>query len=436
MFSEFKHHILKTFPDVFQKKLLLAVSGGVDSMVLLHLFKQLHVKVYVAHCNFQLRGEESDGDEKQVKEVAEFYDFPFFTVRFDTLQYANEKGLNTQLAARELRYNWFYELCEAHYLDTIVIAHHANDRLETFLINLSRGTGIEGLSGIPEVNNKVIRPLLPFSRETILTYAKEQSIKWRDDSSNASDKYLRNNIRHHIVPLLEELHPNFLNNFIKTQTFLTGTKEILETQIAEVKARLFVKEEEDVFKISIAFLQDLTPLSAYLYELFKGYGFTAWKDLENLLKGETGKKIVSDSHELSKHQNNLLLRPLSYESEVVYSFNKLPSIINEPLNLTIEMVNEMQERGESIIYVDREKLNLPLIVRKRENGDYFYPFGMRGKKKVSKFYKDEKYSVIDKDTQWLLCSGTDIIWIIGKRADQRFSVTNITTSILKIQLQS
>ncbi|GLB49794.1 tRNA lysidine(34) synthetase TilS [Neptunitalea lumnitzerae] len=433
MLKEFTYHLNISFPQLLQKKVLLAVSGGVDSMVMLHLFQELKADLAVAHCNFSLRGTESDGDEQLVVDTTKKYKVPIYCKRFETKKYAADKGLNTQLAARELRYAWFNELCVTHGFEHILVAHHANDKIETFLINLSRGTGIDGLAGIPVENDKVVRPMLPFSRETIEAYAKSQGIDWREDSSNASDAYLRNKIRHHITPLLEELHPNFLENFLKTQEYLMGSKAIVDRHIAELKSVLFIKEN-GVIKIPVVQLSALNPLATYLFELFKPYGFTSWKDVEHLLSAQGGKVVYSKTHELSKHRDTLILRAIENVVSDTYIFNTIPEEIDQPVKLSFKIVEEIQEIGDSVIYVDGEKLNLPLIVRKRKIGDYFHPFGMFGKKKVSKFYKDEKYSIKAKEEQWILCTEQDIVWIIGKRADRRFSVSEQTKTILKIQV--
>ncbi len=434
MFKAFQQHIQSHFPKLSQQKLLLAISGGVDSMVLLDFMQKSTLNIAVAHCNFNLRGAESDADATFVKETTESYGIEFFLKSFQTTTYATENGLNTQLAARELRYAWFEKLAEQHQFDHIVVAHHANDKLETFLINLSRGTGIEGLSGIPEVNGKIIRPLLPFSREEILEYAKINNIAWREDSSNASDKYIRNKIRHHITPLLAELHPNFLANFLQTQTYLSDTVALVKNHIKVLQLTLFEKDG-DLIKISVEKLKALEPRSAYLFELFKEFGFTAWNDVENLLDAMSGKTVASKTHEFIKDRDFLVLRTIPVATQQSYIFDEIPSIIHKPLLLKVTKVTEIEEKCENTIYVDAEKLNLPLVVRRWHTGDYFHPFGMSGKKKLSKFYKDEKYSLPQKESQWILTSKEDIVWVIGKRADQRFAVSSKTTSILKIELQ-
>lgn len=432
MLDSFTTHMEANFSFLKEKKLLVAVSGGVDSMVLVNLLYKRSLNLTLAHCNFKLRDAESDADEAFVVYAATQLHIPIEVETFDTKAYAEKKGLNIQLAARELRYGWFNQLCDTKGYDCIVVAHHANDKLETFLINLSRGTGLEGLKGIPEINERVVRPLLPFSREEILTYAKFNEISWREDSSNSSDKYIRNKIRHHITPVLEELHPNFLSNFLTTQHYLQDTSVMLEQYITKLKAELFVRKGE-VIEISIEALKKLNPLSTYIYELFKAYNFTAWSDIIALLDAQSGKKIISSTHELSNHRAVLVLRSVTNVTTELFHINEIPFSIENPLTVFSEVVSEIGEINTNIIYVDQEKLNLPLVVRKRGNGDYFYPFGMRGKKLISKFYKDQKLSVPEKDAQWLLCANNEIVWIIGRRADNRFAVSDQTKHILKIQ---
>ncbi|MEC8832613.1 MAG: tRNA lysidine(34) synthetase TilS, partial [Bacteroidota bacterium] len=292
MLANFKEHITSTMPFLMGKRLLLACSGGVDSVVLAHLCANIELNFAMAHCNFNLRGEESDGDETFVLDLASKLDVEVYVGRFETEAFAKEQGLSVQMAARELRYQWFDELLETKGYDYVLTAHHADDSLETFLINLSRGTGIDGLSGIPEVNGKVIRPLLPFSQNEVLEYANSEGVDWREDSSNASTKYLRNKIRHEIVPSLKELHPAFLQNFLNTQKHLEQTNDLASLYLNELRSKLF-REWEGEIKISIAELKKLHPLDAHLYGLLKDFGFTEWEDVKNLLTATSGKKVMS-----------------------------------------------------------------------------------------------------------------------------------------------
>lgn len=434
MLTEFKKHIIQDFPFLLNSKLLLAVSGGVDSIVLAHLCYKSGLHIALAHCNFNLRGEESDADEKFVVDFANNLNVEVFIESFDTRTYVKENKVSTQIAARELRYEWFNELCTALNFDYILTAHQADDNLETFLINLSRGTGLDGLTGIPSINNNIVRPLLPFTREDVLQYAEENELKWREDSSNQETKYLRNKFRHEVIPRLKEINPALLLNFHKTVSYLKGTSEILENHIAEIKFKLFLIKDGQI-KIPVNELLRLKPKKAYLYALFKEYGFTEWNDVESLLEAGSGKQIFSSDYRMVKDRDFLFLDPLlPYTEDVEYEIPEEEQHTLTPIALSFSKANQVKAENGKTIHVDKKKLKFPLIVRKRKEGDYFYPFGMKGKKKLSKFYKDEKYSILDKENQWLLCSGNEIVWVIGKRADNRFRVTQYTTEIIKIKL--
>ena len=431
MVQKFKEHVAAAMPFLNGKKLLLACSGGLDSVVLAHLCKALKFDFALAHCNFSLRGTESDGDEDFVRELASTFEIDVYVKQFDTEQYAEEQRLSVQMAARELRYKWFDELLQSKRYDYVLTAHHADDSLETFLINLSRGTGIEGLSGIPQVNGNVVRPLLPFSRNEIIEYAKSESIQWREDSSNTSVKYLRNKIRHEIVPGIKELNPTFLQNFQHTQHHLRQINDLVNNHLNELKSKLF-QQRKDKVQIKIAELQKLQPLDAYLYGLFNGYGFSEWSDVKDLLAAESGKQVFSKTHRLIKDRQSLILAKIERKESEAFEIHSDKAIDELPIKISLEDVETFEKQGQNVVFLDKEKLNFPLVLRNWKKGDYFYPFGMKGKKKLSKFFKDEKMDLISKEKQWLLCSGDDIVWIVGRRADERFKVDDSTMKILKI----
>jgi len=431
MFPKFKQHINSEMPFLEGKRLLLACSGGVDSVVLAHLCIAAALDVALAHCNFNLRDEESDGDEAFVRQLGSRLGIEVFVEQFETERYAEKQRLSVQMAARELRYQWFDELLQSKGFDYVFTAHHADDSLETFLINLSRGTGIDGLSGIPEVNEKVVRPLLPFSQDEILEYAQSNKIEWREDSSNASTKYLRNKIRHEIVPTLKELHPAFLHNFLNTQHHLQETNDLVTDYLSELKTQLF-EQSEGVIKIPIAQLQKLEPLESYLYGLFKEYGFKEWNDVKKLLTAMSGKQVFSQTHQLLKDRDCLILSEIKNRVNGTYTVYLDVDTYELPINLKMEEVESLDKQDENVVFLDKEKLSFPLVLRNWEKGDYFYPFGMQGKKKLSKFFKDEKIDLLSKEKQWLLCSDNEIVWVVGKRADERFKVEDSTKQILKI----
>ena len=430
-----QNHIEKEIPFLKGKKLLLAVSGGLDSMVLLHLFQELQFNIAIAHCNFQLRGVESFGDQKFIQEYADANEIPIYVTQFDTEAFANDYKLSTQVAARELRYNWFNELLEEENFDYLLTAHHADDNLETFLINFTRGTGLEGLTGIPVQNNKIIRPLLFFTRNAIVNYATEKGIQWREDSSNASDKYVRNKIRHHLIPILKELNPNFMNSFLKTENYLQQSLAMVDDAAIMVYQQV-AREEGEQIHFDLNKLLQLPNYQSYLYQWLKEFGFTAWDDIYDLVNSQSGKQVFASDFRLLKDRDSLIVYPIIQEkiSEEFY-IDENQSEVNIPLKLSFCKVADISIASNKTIFVDADELVYPLKIRKWKSGDVFIPFGMNGKsKKVSKLFKDEKLSLLEKENTWLLCSNDQIVWIIGIRADHRFRTIDATKNILKIEL--
>ena len=436
MLNHLKTHIEKRLGFLNQSKLLIAISGGIDSVVLTHLCHKLGLNISLAHCNFNLRGKESDADEGFVLELAENLELEVFVQRFDTELYAKDNKRSIQMAARELRYSWFSELAEQLKFDFILTAHHADDNLETFLINFTRGTGLEGLTGIPEVNDKFVRPLLSFSSKVIETYARTNNIKWRDDSSNKSVKYLRNKLRHEVVPILKEINPGLLQSFQTTLNNLNESSEIVEESIDVFlkKAIESIGDKEVRFKISE--FKKLNNPKPYLFESLKEFGFNEWNDVVGLLDAETGKQVFSPTHRLIKNREHLLLSEINLEESISISISDNVSQVETPFGiLFFDEADAIFGERTNIIFADKDALNFPLTIRQYKAGDVFHPLGMTGKKKVSKYFKDEKLSLLDKENTWLLCSGDDIVWVINRRADNRFRVTENTKRILKIELQ-
>ncbi len=433
MLEKLEQHIAHKFSFLKEKKLLIAISGGVDSVVLTHLLHQLNFDISLAHCNFNLRGTESDKDEEFVNELGKKLDITTFSIRFETEKYAKENQLSTQVAARNLRYDWFQELTNQHLFDFVLTAHHADDNLETFLINLTRGTGLEGLTGIPEVNNHIVRPFLIFSRDEIETYATQKNMNWREDKSNASSKYLRNKIRHQIVPILKEINPTLLENFQKTSEYLQESQQIIDTSISEFKKKVVEVLENGTLKIDISQLQKTNNPKAYVYQLLKEFGFTEWNDVTHLLSAQSGKEVRSKTHRLLKDRDFLLLSEIKENNKnLEYKITENTLEITIPLHLTFKKTTEISSENTNEIFVDLEKVTYPLVLRKWQHGDYFYPKGMQGKKKVSKYFKDEKFSLLEKENTWLLCTNETVIWIVGYRQDNRFLVDKNTATVLKI----
>ena len=381
MEKAFKNHIKSEFPYLCQSKILLAVSGGVDSVVLAQLCKLAKLNFSIAHCNFNLRDKESDADEEFVLELAEKLDVEVFAENFDTKTFAEDTKISVQMAARELRYHWFEELSAAFKFDYILTGHHANDNLETFLINLIRGSGLEGFTGIKAVNNTVIRPFLPFSRKEIESYAKEHKIKWREDSSNASNKYLRNKIRHDIVPVLEELNPQLLESFAKTQSHLNDSFNLVEDYIGLIYPEIVSKSLYG-YDLKIEVLKKLPNTKAVMYQLLNSFGFSEWEDVVQLLNAQPGKMILSETHRLIKDREVLMLTEIPSEENIEkYGIQEGEEILMLPIGrFTISEVDKIENDSVHSIYVNEELLKYPLILRKWQEGDYFYPFGMKGKK--------------------------------------------------------
>jgi tRNA(Ile)-lysidine synthase len=439
MLQKLEKHINLNFPFLKDKKLLIAISGGLDSVVLTHLLNKLQYTISLAHCNFNLRDTESNLDEEFVENLSQKSSNQIFTINFDTNKVAKKNKQSTQITARNLRYQWFKELAEIHNFDYILTAHHADDNLETFLINLTRGSGLDGFTGIPKINDNIIRPLLVFSREEISNYAKKHSIKWREDASNASVKYIRNKIRHQVVPALKEINPGLLETFSKTLENLNESSQIIADRIKEVTTEIIKPLDyasgDNSFKIDIKEIKKLSNSKAYLYQLLKKYNFTEWNDVYLLLSAQSGKQVFSKTHILLKDREFLILSTIDKKLATTKFFfiDEKSAVIEQPIHLTITKVDKNLTENKQTIYVDKNLLTFPLLLRKWQHGDSFYPKGMQGKKKLSKYFKDEKLSLLEKEQIWLLCNNnSEIIWIINKRQDSRFLTNASSKNSLKI----
>lgn len=433
MIKKFTKHINSVFPFLKNETLLIGVSAGIDSVVLVYLLHKLKYNIVLAHCNFKLRNNESNQDEEFVKKLGKKLNIKTLTNKFDTQKYAKDQNLSVQLAARKLRYNWFEKLTKKYKINYVLTAHHLNDNLETFLINISRGTGLKGLTGIPEINGKIVRPLLIFSKKEIHKYAVENKIDWREDSSNSSDKYLRNKIRHQAIPALEEITPTFLNSFQKTIEYLKDSWQIVEDYVADKKKEIELIENKAT-KLSISKIKKLKRPKLFLFYYFKNFGFTEINDIYNLLEAQSGKQVFSKSHRMLKDREFLVFLPLerTFGESDFFLIEQSTKKIDYPIALSIESCNYKETQKNEIV-LDADMLAFPLIIRKKETGDVFYPTGMKGKKKVSKYFKDEKLSLIDKENSWLLCNAhNEVIWIINKRKDRRFIASKYSKNTIKI----
>ena len=422
MYNLFSKHIKKEFSFLKESKLLVCVSGGVDSMVLINLLNRLKYNVSIAHCNFNLRDDESDIDEDFVKNYAITNSIPFFSKSFIT----RIPKHSMQMAARNLRYKWFYSVLKVEELDYIITAHHLDDSLETFILNLSRASGIEGLAGIKQLNDIIVRPLLIFSKNEILNYAKTNNIKWREDSTNKKNDYQRNQIRNEIIPLLKKLHPNFLDQSKKTMTFLKESNLIIENYIQIIKNENFNLKDDEIF-ISKDFIKNNSNL---IFHLFKEYNFKYSDQILELCNSLSGKIIESNTHVLLSNRSNLVVKEKTNRIDQTFEVG-IKGLLS-PIEMNIEVGEFKTKFNKKSIYLSKKEIDFPLYLRKRKKGDVFFPFGMKGKKTVSKYYKDEKMSFFDKQNQWLLCNNDEIVWVVGKRPDRRFFKDN--NASLKIEV--
>ena len=420
--------------------ILVAVSGGIDSMVLLHLLQTEGYKVSVAHCNFKLRGQEADGDEAFVKQYCQKHKLPLHNESFNTADVAKHTGESIQMAARRLRYEWFDALCLVHKYACVATAHNANDVAETFFVNLSRGTGLSGLTGIKPKNGNIARPLLFATRAHIEAYAKTNKIVWRDDSSNQSTKYRRNLIRHKVVPVMEEINPSFIKSILATISRLEDSNVLLRNLVDE-KLEDVIAETGDKLFTHIDKLKKLKPLSLYLYELLNGYGFNAdqAEAIEQALERQPGQRFYSEEYELYRDREFLVIQPAK-EKEVnkIYLINDDFKTENLPIKLYFKVVmNDAKidlKQAPTVALLDFGRIKFPLTLRRWQQGDRFQPFGMNRGKLLSDFFNDNKISQAEKDELWVLESDGKIAWIVGYRTDNRFRVSEKTTGILQIAL--
>jgi len=437
LLKEFQHYIKKE--NLFQQKdkLLLAVSGGVDSAVLCELCKQAGYDFVIAHCNFQLRGEESERDEKFVNVLGKKYAAEVLVKKFDTERYAAENKLSIQVAARELRYQWFQELVDSSVASHVVTAHHANDNIETMLMNFFKGTGINGLKAILPKQGNIIRPLLFAKKEELLIFARDYKLEFVEDSSNASDKYTRNYFRNHLFPDLQKIFPQVEENLAGNLQRFREIEELYKQSILLHKKRL-VEQKRNEFHIPVLKLQKTTPLSTVVYEIIKDFGFTAHQTDEciALLQSETGKYILSPTHRIIKNRNWLIISPNETAEAANILIEEEGKIVFVPGELEIKSLpqttNLKPQTSNNIAQLDAGQIKFPLLLRKWKTGDYFYPLGMDKKKKISRFLIDQKLSLPQKENTWVIEMNKKIIWVIGLRIDNRFRITGSTKNILQI----
>jgi tRNA(Ile)-lysidine synthase len=421
-----------------EAKILLAVSGGIDSMVMAGLFREAGINHAIAHCNFTLRGTESDGDEKFVSDYATKYGIPFYAKKFDTVAFCAEKGISVQMAARELRYSWFDKTVAEEGFDAVSVAHNLNDNAETFLINLLRGTGLNGLTGMSPRHGNVIRPLLFATRDEIAAYAIENRITFREDSSNSQTKYIRNRLRNRVIPELLGVNARSLAAITATMEHLNSSAAIIGACLDDIRKSVFRTSGDDI-TADVSALSALRPEGPFMFELFRKYGLSPGqtRDLLALLESPTGKYITTSSHRILRDRNRLIITARKEGQEPAYSFASLDEMSLSGLYSDITVIgqgNDPLPSGNLTACLDLDLLKFPLTVRRWKPGDRFSPLGMTGMKKISDFLTDLKLPLTSKEKVMLLLSGDDVVWVMGYRIDNRYRVAPATGKILLITM--
>ncbi len=437
-FIKFKKEIQLSLPANY--KLIIAISGGVDSVVLADLLFKNGIDFCFAHCNFKLRNNESERDEVFVRKLAIKYSKEFFVKQFETEKFATENKISIQVAARNLRYDWFSDLQKSieNKASYILTAHHKNDTIETVLFNFFRGTGISGLTGIKtfDKERKIIRPLLNFTKEEIINYAKENKLDFVEDSSNELNKYSRNFFRNKVLPLVKE---NIFN--VETNIFNNSSKlkeaEILYHQAIEIHKKILVEKFENDFKISILKLKKTNPINTIIWEIIKEFGFSADQvfEIKKLLNSQSGSYVASSTYRIINNRKWLIISPLNnLNSQNIIIENNSENIEFKNGRISIGKIKNINikiETEPNVAMLDGALLEFPLILRKWKMGDYFYPFGMQKKQKLSKFFINQKLSIIQKENVWVIESNKKIIWVVGYRIDNRFSLNKNTAELVK-----
>lgn len=415
-------------------RIIVGLSGGADSVALLDILISLGYKCVAAHCNFHLRGAESDRDAAFVKHFCDDRKIDLEVTDFDTSEYAKDNNLSIEMAARELRYKWFEEVSMSLGIDNIAIAHHRDDSVETVLLNLTRGTGIRGLTGIPARNGKIVRPMLGVSRYDILDYLRERELTFVVDSTNNEDIYTRNKLRLNVLPFLESINPSVKEAINRTSEHLSQVANIYMDYVEHAKKNIV-----DGKCIRIDELLKCVEPEAILFELLSPYGFNSSviKQAFEAIGSISGKRFYADKYMLVKDRNCFIVDVIQdNKDDDVFYIDEENTSVPYPISLSIEAIEYSSdfviERDRNILYLDKHKLKYPLVLRRWKQGDWFIPFGMKGRKKLSDYFSDNKFSILDKENTWVLCSGNDIVWLVGHRSDNRYRITDKTKMIAKI----
>lgn len=421
-------------------RLLLAVSGGMDSMVMAHIFHRLPYETGIAHCNFNLRGKDSDDDQELVRSFCKSNDIPFHSVSFNTLEYAGKNGISIQMAARDLRYEWFEEIRSHNGYNLVATAHNLNDHIETILINLTRGSGITGLSGIKIKSGNIIRPLLFATREKISEYCRKESVVYREDKSNAETKYVRNKIRHLVIPVLKQINPSLEQTLMEESERFSDSAGIVNEHIDIIRRRLCF-QSGDYIIFNQPGLAEYLRNKTVIYELFRVYGLkgSSTGDLINIIEGRTGSGILTDSHRIIRNRNEIIVSPLSRPADaeiIFYDFNELQSYPEFSVSIFSVDNSFVIPKEPATGCFDASKINFPLKLRRWKPGDRFYPLGMNNPKKLSDYFIDKKYSIPEKENKRVLECDNNIIWILGDKIDNRFKITSDTITAFVITVKN
>lgn len=422
-----------------KSRIVVGVSGGADSVAMLHVLRSLGYECIAAHCNFHLRGAESDRDEYEVRKLSAKLQVSFVKTDFDTVNYAKKNKISIEMAARELRYSWFESVRQKQQAKVIAVAHHIDDSIETFLLNLIRGSGLRGLKGIEPVNDNVTRPLLCTTREEIVKYVTENELNHIIDSSNENIDFLRNKVRLQLLPLLAEFNPSIRQTLQETIERMRGTWKVFEHTTEKIKSEIATVRQRHLY-IDINKLQKQPDIKTVLFEILQPYHFHGdiIEQITENLDNESGLKFYSENYILIKDRDFLILSEKKGESDLQITIPEYRSKIEYPVWLIFEKKNVDNNfdisKNKNTVHIDLDKIKFPLTLRKWQNGDYFYPFGMKNRKKISDFLIDRKINILDKQNTWLLISDNQVVWIVGERLDNRFGVTQETTRVLEISL--
>ena len=412
-------------------RLLLAVSGGKDSVVMTHLLHQLDYTFALAHCNFKLRAEDSDGDEKFVKELANKLNVPFYSKSFDTKIYAKENKLSIQMAARDLRYEWFDALCSKEGYQKIATAHHQDDAIETFLIKKSGKASIGALQGILVKNANLIRPLLAFNAKQIQNYTSENSIEYREDKSNLSDKYQRNSIRKTLKFESHERRVQYLDEIERNKKSYSKLIEKCDRY-----KNMFCKDKNDGLLLPFKYLLEQDEKKEILYELLKHFGPFSWRDVFSLLESQVGRFVTNSEFRIVKERQGLFISKISNNLNEHFSINVNDKLLTSPIRINFNIYDYKDFKlikNSRLAALDYNKLHFPLKLRTWQKGDVFTPIGMKGKKKVSDFMIDEKFSTYQKENTWVICSLDTIVCIVGYRINEYFKLVPQTEKVYLVE---